>query len=62
MSLLNRTPVASIVFVIYSAASSVALFLDNITHATYTEGLLYVGVACGAIGYVRNQAGHGVGR
>jgi hypothetical protein len=60
VNVLNRIPLASVVFVLYAVASSIAVLVDEITFNAYTEGLLYVGVGLGVIGYVRNQAGHGV--
>jgi hypothetical protein len=62
MNLLKRIPLASIVFTLYTLTTSIVLILDNITLDAYGEGILKVGIACGVIGYVRNQAGHGISR
>lgn len=50
---LDKFPIASAVFIIYAVAGGVALATGTLTNGEYTDSLLKVGAATGAIGGAR---------
>lgn len=62
MTVLKTIPLASVLFVSGVVLLTIAYVSNDVSFDKVWEDLLFLGGACGAIGYVRNQAGHGVSR
>ncbi len=52
-ALLDKFPIASAVFIVYAIAGGVAVATGSLTNGEYTDSLLKVGAATGAIGGAR---------
>jgi hypothetical protein len=52
-ALLDKFPIASAVFIVYAIAGGVAMATGTMTNEEYTDSLLKVGAATGAIGGAR---------
>lgn len=61
-TILGKIHLASLLFIAGVTFLIIGMLSDDISTGQAFEYLWQLGVACGAIGYVRNGAGHGVGK
>jgi hypothetical protein len=61
MKILDEIRLASVFFLVGAALIFVAYLNKDVSFVDAFQCLLFLGGACGIIGYVRNQAGHGAG-
>jgi hypothetical protein len=60
IDVLNKLPLATIAFLAILVAGFYCLITGQITFDEFGKAAGYGGVGTAALGYVRNQAGHGV--
>lgn len=58
--MLDKIPLATLTFLAGVALLLIAYLNDSVSFDEAWKDLLYLGAACGAIGYVRNGAGKGM--
>ena len=51
--LLSKVPLASTVFLAYAVVGAVMLFAETLSYGNYSNNLLEIGIACGALGAPR---------
>lgn len=53
MRLLSRIPLASVIFLVFAITGAAMLVLGSMQYGSYSDNLMAVGIACGAIGVPR---------